>query len=66
MKKKLLSIMLGATVAISLTACGGSKVSEPDKTSDTNTTVESDGKGEDESGPVTIKVFSNQTDRKTG
>ncbi len=68
MKKKLLSIMLGATLAVSLTACGGSKVSEPEKKPATDTKVESDSgnASENESESVTIKVFSNQTDRKTG
>lgn len=66
MKKKLLSLVLGLTVAVSLAACGGSKVSSADKPAETNTSTESESDSGGESEQVQIKVFSNQTDRKTG
>jgi len=50
MKKKLLSLLLATTMVVSLAGCGGAKSSDSASTGD----------------QVTIKVFSNQTDRKTG
>ncbi|MDD2968840.1 MAG: extracellular solute-binding protein [Lachnospiraceae bacterium] len=72
MKKKLLSMLLAATMVISLTACGGSQsdtAGESDapaetKTEETETeavpTEEATGEA------VTIRVFSNLPDRTTG
>lgn len=50
MKKKLLSLLLATTMIVSMAGCGGAKSSDTASTGD----------------QVTIKVFSNQTDRKTG
>lgn len=61
MKKKLLSMVLSLVVATSLVACGGSKTGEAKPEQGQATNVDTSSADE-----VVIKVFSNQTDRKTG
>ena len=69
MKKKLLSVVLALTMVVSLTACGGNKANNSSNTGDAKATEETkstDDGGQAAGEAVTIKVFSNQTDRKTG
>lgn len=64
MKKKVLSVLLALSLAVSLTACGSN---QSDTTDDTNESTEQTGQTDSASeDTITIKVFSNQTDRKTG
>jgi raffinose/stachyose/melibiose transport system substrate-binding protein len=60
MKKKILSVLLVLMMIASLTACG----SKTDNS--TNTTDQTEQTGGDTGETITLKVFSNQTDRKTG
>lgn len=65
MKKKLLSVLLALTMIVSLTACANNKNENSDtdnQSSDNQTNEQTDQAGE----TVTIKVFSNLTDRKSG
>ncbi|MEE0420411.1 MAG: extracellular solute-binding protein [Lachnospiraceae bacterium] len=88
MKKKVVSILLSAALAVSLAACGnssqtgategksdtGSTTAESAVSPDTDADKTMEGAGETEgkesndvgAEPVTIKVFSNLTDRKSG
>jgi raffinose/stachyose/melibiose transport system substrate-binding protein len=54
MKKKILSVLVALIVVASLTACSSKKAED------------SDNSNQDNAGITTIKVFSNQTDRKSG
>ncbi|BCN30636.1 ABC transporter substrate-binding protein [Anaeromicropila herbilytica] len=54
MKKKILSVLVALTVVASLTACSSKKAENSDNNNQKNPST------------TTIKVFSNQTDRKTG
>lgn len=70
MKKRVLSFMLVLVMMLSLVACGGKKaensnVSDAETTNDEQTS-QGDNGSDVTSNPVTIKVFSNQTDRKSG
>lgn len=72
MKKKLLSMLLAATMVISLTACGGSQsdtAGESDAPAETKTEeTETEAVPTEEAAgeAVTIRVFSNLPDRTTG
>ena len=44
MKKKILSLLLATTMALSLVACGGSKEETETTTTETETTTETDNK----------------------
>lgn len=66
MKKKILSVLLALTMVTSLTACANKKADSTESnnqpTGQTEQTEQTDQSGE----AVTIKVFSNLTDRKSG
>lgn len=67
MKKKMVSMLLVATMALGLVACGSSETSTTGTTgTSTSTGDASTGTDSNGSEEVVIKVFSNQADRTTG
>jgi raffinose/stachyose/melibiose transport system substrate-binding protein len=70
MKKKFLSVLLVLMMVASLTACGAKKAdtstTNDDQTGAVTKETTDEATGTTTGEPVTIKVFSNQTDRKSG
>ena len=68
MKKKFLSVLLVFAMVTSLTACGGKQTDNSESKNDetVQTTQTDENAGDTAKEDVTIKVFSNQTDRKSG
>lgn len=64
MKKKVLSILLALTLVASLTACSNNKTE--DSSDNSNQTTDQSEQTDQGGETVTIKVFSNLTDRKSG